>query len=215
MPDPDLPPVVLDEIYTAEVAKELPVLPHEWRQRLAKLGLDPAHIETLIDAQVEDGQANYLPLIEGLLDKTDKAKFLANWFVNLEIPNRRTRAITKSLPDAERHRLYMEVYQLLADRKLSSTNAKSLMLDILSSGQLPADIAAYAGNQGLMQVSDESALAGIVAKVLEDNAQAAADVQRGETKAIGYLVGQVMKLSEGKANPQLAQELIKRQLSIN
>jgi aspartyl-tRNA(Asn)/glutamyl-tRNA(Gln) amidotransferase subunit B len=63
-------------------------------------------------------------------------------------------------------------------------------------------------------VSDEGAIAEIVKQVLEQNAKAAEDVKNGEMKAIGFLVGQVMKLSQGKANPGMATELIKKQLGL-
>jgi aspartyl-tRNA(Asn)/glutamyl-tRNA(Gln) amidotransferase subunit B len=65
-----------------------------------------------------------------------------------------------------------------------------------------------------MQVSDEEEIEKIVAEVLAENAKAAEDVKKGEIKAIGFLVGQVMKKSRGQANPQMAQELIKKQLGI-
>ncbi|MGI0133508.1 MAG: Asp-tRNA(Asn)/Glu-tRNA(Gln) amidotransferase subunit GatB, partial [Candidatus Micrarchaeaceae archaeon] len=71
-----------------------------------------------------------------------------------------------------------------------------------------------AEKQGYIQVSDENEIAKIVQKVLEENAKAAEDVKDGEMKAIGFLVGQVMKASMGKANPGLAQRLIKKQLGL-
>jgi aspartyl-tRNA(Asn)/glutamyl-tRNA(Gln) amidotransferase subunit B len=74
------------------------------------------------------------------------------------------------------------------------------------------DIESFAQQKGYIQVSDEGEIAKIVAQVIKDNPQAAADVKNGEMKAIGFLVGQVMKASKGKANPQLAQDLIKKQL---
>jgi aspartyl-tRNA(Asn)/glutamyl-tRNA(Gln) amidotransferase subunit B len=68
--------------------------------------------------------------------------------------------------------------------------------------------------QNLIQESDESAVAEIVAKVLAENPKAAQDVKNGEMKAIGFLVGQIMKESRGKANPTMAQQLIKKQLGV-
>ena len=68
--------------------------------------------------------------------------------------------------------------------------------------------------KNLLQVSDEGEIAKIVEQVLGENSKAAEDVKNGEMKAIGFLVGQVMKQSKGKANPALAQELIKKQLGL-
>ena len=80
------------------------------------------------------------------------------------------------------------------------------------SGEYPTDVAVYAERQGYIQESDADAIGAVVSQVITDNPQAAQDVRNGEAKAIGFLVGQVMKLSQGKANPQMAQEYIKREL---
>lgn len=88
------------------------------------------------------------------------------------------------------------------------------MENLLRESEFPQDVEKYAVQKGLIQVSDEGEIAKIVEKVLGENAKAAEDVKNGEMKAIGFLVGQVMKQSQGKANPQMAQELIKKQLGL-
>jgi aspartyl-tRNA(Asn)/glutamyl-tRNA(Gln) amidotransferase subunit B len=94
---------------------------------------------------------------------------------------------------------------------LSSTGAK----DVLHYTQAnEGDVGQNAEKLNLLQISDEGEIAKIVEQVLADNPKAAGDVQSGEIKAIGFLVGQVMKLSRGKANPALATELIKKQLGL-
>jgi aspartyl-tRNA(Asn)/glutamyl-tRNA(Gln) amidotransferase subunit B len=97
---------------------------------------------------------------------------------------------------------------------MNSNQATALIKDILLINNLPQDLYEYAKEKGYIQVSDEGEIAKIVEQVLTDNSQAAADVKNGETKAVGFLVGQVMKASKGKANPSLAQDLIKRQLGL-
>lgn len=214
MPDPDLPPVVLDDDYINEVKAEMPVMPGEWRERLSSLGLDAPHIETLLEAEVEDERISYLPLIELQLGNPELAKFLANWFVNLEIPLRREGTIANVLKDAERAEIYAAVQQLLQANKLSSTNAKTLLTELLEADVVPEDIEDYARQKDYIQVSDEGAIAKVVEQVIADNPKAAEDVRNGEMKAIGFLVGQVMKASKGQANPQLAQELLRKQLGL-
>jgi len=86
-----------------------------------------------------------------------------------------------------------------------------VLIEMLKSGTDPEAIAT---EMNLLQVSDESEIAKIVSQVLAENEKAAADVKNGEMKAIGFLVGQVMKLSRGKANPALAAELIKKQIGL-
>jgi aspartyl-tRNA(Asn)/glutamyl-tRNA(Gln) amidotransferase subunit B len=101
--------------------------------------------------------------------------------------------------------------QMVEDNKLSSTAAKEVLAELQRTGKDPEAIAA---DRNLLQVSDEGEIAKIVEQVLNDNAKAAEDVKNGEMKAVGFLVGQVMKLSRGKANPQLARELIKKRLGL-
>ncbi|MEO8784954.1 MAG: Asp-tRNA(Asn)/Glu-tRNA(Gln) amidotransferase subunit GatB [Candidatus Saccharimonadales bacterium] len=215
MPEPDVPPIELTEAMIEPVRQSMPVLPAEWRLRLKPLGLDRSQIDTLLEAQVE-GQADYLNLLEGILQKADKAKAVANWMVNLEIPLRHQASdsdslVTKAEP---RIKLYEQVYQLVQADKLSSTAAKQLLTELLSAAKLPANIADYAQQQGLIQMSDNSVVDKIVTTVLAANPQAAEDVKNGQDKAIGFLVGQVMKQSQGQANPQLAQQLIRSQLGL-
>jgi aspartyl-tRNA(Asn)/glutamyl-tRNA(Gln) amidotransferase subunit B len=100
---------------------------------------------------------------------------------------------------------------MTADAKLSSTAAKEIFLALVAGETDPETIAT---ERNLLQVSDESAIATIVDEVLADESsqRSIMDIKAGNEKAIGYLVGQVMKRSEGKANPGLAQKLIREKL---
>lgn len=212
MPDPDLPPIVLDDKYIAEIRSEMPTMPNEWRERLGKLGLNYAQIETLLEGEIESEIYSYLPNIEQHFDRPDFVRFLANWYVNVMIPLVRDDAF--KLPGDAHLQLETEIYELLAANKLSSTNAKALFAKVAEFGTLPENIENFAAEHGFIQVSDEGEIAKIVEQVLAENAKAAEDVRNGETKAIGFLTGQVMKASKGKANPSLAQNLIKKQLGL-
>lgn len=214
MPDPDLPPIVLDETYIAEIEKTLPTMPTEWRQHLAKLGLDEAQVSTLLDAEIENEGITYLTLIKDNLGNAEFAKFIANFAVNTEIPLRRESETKLALPSDKRAGLYDGIFGLITGGKLSSTNAKALFTELIASGELPVDLEEYAKDKGLVQMSDEGALDKIVAEVLAENEAAANDVKNGEMKAIGFLVGQVMKKSAGQANPGIATQLIKKQLGV-
>ena len=108
-----------------------------------------------------------------------------------------------------------EKLALLAEKgTISSNSTQEIFLDLFdekNTGVMPRDIAE---SKNLLQISDESAIAAIVDEVMNDPASAAsiADIKAGKEKAIGYLVGQIMKKSQGKANPALAQKLIKERL---
>ena len=97
---------------------------------------------------------------------------------------------------------------MINNRELSSTSAKSLLTNVIE-GKDPEELAK---ENNLLQVSDEGAIEKIVSEVIAENEKAAEDVKKGEMKAVGFLVGQVMAKSKGQANPGLAQQIIKKQL---
>ena len=213
-PEPDIPPIDLDDKFIDKIDETMPVLPSEWRKRLKSLGLGKSLTETLVEAEAEaeDERFSYLPLIEENLKDLPLAKALANWFVNVEIPLRHNSEANVEVKDSERGEIYLGVYELMKTEKLSSTAAKSLLADLLKTGILPENLEKYADEQGYIQISDTKEIQRIVNEVIKENPKPAEDVANGEAKAIGYLVGQVMKKSLGKANPELAQKLIKENL---
>jgi len=214
-PEPDLPPIVLAQRDLETISEAMSPLPFEWRERLSKLGLNKDQVETLLEAELENENIHYLALIETNVEQADYAKALANWFVNVEIPLRRDEKVKVQLNDDDtRQRLYEATYKLSKAGQLNSTAAKNLITSVLESGIKPVQYEKYAEEQGYIQVSDEGAIEEIVKKVLADNPKAAEDVKNGEMKVIGFLVGQVMKASQGKANPELAQQIIKKQLGV-
>lgn len=215
-PDPDLPPVELTDDMIGTVRAEMPVLPTEWRTRLQSLGLDEAQTLSLLEGELDEPAVHYLGLIEEVIAEKDFAKTLANWFVNLELPLRHDETATVSGKHTNQGRLtyYHAVYELVQAGKLSSSNAKQLLTKLLANDEQVSDVPAYAKQHNLIQESDTGEIAKVVEQVLAENPKAAQDVKAGEMKAIGFLVGQVMKHSQGRANPQLAQQLIKQQLGL-
>jgi len=214
MPDPDLPPVVLDKAYADSVKNDMPILPAEWRGRLKNLGIDAVAIETLLEAQV-DLDSDFLGLIE--LASTDvlKSKAFVNWLINIEVPFRKDLILNGkdiTVKDTDRRKMLDSVYELVSSSKLNSTKATELIKQLLVNPAGTENIEEFAEANGFIQVSDQAEIDAIAAQVIKDNPKAADDVRNGELKAIGFLVGQVMKHSYGKANPQLAQAALKKQL---
>ncbi|HEY1645414.1 MAG TPA: Asp-tRNA(Asn)/Glu-tRNA(Gln) amidotransferase subunit GatB [Candidatus Saccharimonadales bacterium] len=212
MPDPDLPPVELSDKYIADIEASMPKLPKYWRESLDKFGLVSSITESLIEGEIEYGLANleYIGTLEA-----DLAKTVANWVVNIELPIRKKLSEQNAqvkLANQDVRKVYKAVYQLYIDSRLSSTNIKELLNKLLESENLPENIEDYAAQAGLMQESDEGKLGGIVDKVLADNSKAVEDIKAGEQKAVGFLVGQVMKASKGQANPGVVNELIKSRI---
>ena len=153
----------------------------------------------------------YLEFIEANLGDKDFVKWVTNTFVNIIEP---LRTGSDKFTKHEWADTLPRIYDLLKAGKLSSSRAKDLINDIFTLGAVPKSIEEFAAKEGYIQVSDEGAITKIVKQVIGDNPQAAQDVKNGETKAIGFLVGQVMKASSGQANPSLAQDLIKKQLNL-
>ena len=215
-PDPDLPPIELDDALVDAIAAEMPVMPDEWRKRLNSLGMDASQTATLLEGDVESAEVSYLALIEESMADKEFAKTLANWFVNFEIPLRADEATTVNtqLTNQGRLHVYQVVFELIKDGKLSSTNAKTLLHKIFTGSEQYQDVAGFAKQHNLIQESDEGALLKAVDQVISENPKAAEDIKAGEMKAIGFLVGQVMKATQGRANPGMVQQLIKKQLGL-
>jgi aspartyl-tRNA(Asn)/glutamyl-tRNA(Gln) amidotransferase subunit B len=202
MPDPDLPPIVLDDAYIESVKAEMPALPDEYRQVLADIGIDA---KTVSDIVAVPGTAMTVKRVYEAANASH-ARRIAFWLLQPQTDETDVEQIT-SASDAN----LIQLSQMVEDNKLSSTAAKEVLTELLKTDTDPEKIA---NDMNLLQVSDEGEIAKIVEQVLTDNQQAAEDVKNGETKVIGFLVGQVMKASHGKANPALAQELIRKQLGL-
>lgn len=206
-PDPDIPPVVLSDAAIEGIKAVMPALPGVLRESLKQLSLDTSAIETLV-SEIPAGK-----LILDLLDSganSDLVKRVVNWLVTDVQAVLADGILTWDDCQLNPDHL-LDLAQLATDSKISSTGAKAVLMEMIKTGESPEKIAE---SQNILQNSDADAINQIVTKVLADNPKASEDVRNGEMKVIGFLVGQVMKLSQGQANPELAQELITKQLSI-
>lgn len=203
MPDPDIPPIVLTEEEVSAIQAEVPLLPNAYREKWQGLGLDRSVVNSLLDTQA------YTQAVAAVQDEAgdDIAKRVAHWFAS---------TVTDDMSDESvRHQPsvidLVELATMVSKGEISSTSAKELFLDLMA-GQ--TDPRTLAEQKNLLQMSDEGAIAAIVDEVMSDPASAAsiADIKAGKDKAIGFLVGQVMKKSKGQANPALAQKMIRERL---
>ena len=207
MPDPDIPPIELSADYIAQIEQAMPELPDAFRGKCADMGLDAKTAEDVVS---DPATAR---LVGQVYDDAgpEHAKRAAFWLMRPadddDISENEVKSTEANTSSQVKNLILLS--QMVSDNQLSSTAAKEVCAEMLHSGKNPREIAEA---KNLLQVSDEGAIAEIVAKVLAENEQAANDVRAGEMKAIGFLVGQVMKVSQGKANPALATKLIKQQL---
>lgn len=204
MPDPDIPPIVLSAEEIAEIQTNTPMLPGEYRAKWSSLQLDSSVVDALLAEQVFAG------IIMAIQDAfgDEKARRVAHWFSSAFPVGDERPDVSKI--DQVPHG-YVELARMVEENEVSSTAAKEIFVEMLTSNKLPGKIAE---EKNLLQVSDEGAIATIVDEVLADPAsqKAVEDIKAGNDKAIGFLVGQIMKKSQGKANPGLAQKLIKERL---
>ncbi len=203
MPDPDIPPVKLTDEEIESIQAEVPALPPYYREKWSGLTLDKSVIDSILAHQ------SYAVLIADIQDKAgeDKAKRVAHWFASAVATDDETAEIASTfVPEG-----FIELAEMVEKNELSSTAAKEVFNELLTSDKTPREIAEA---KNLLQVSDEGAISAIVDEVLADPASSKAveDIKTGNDKAIGFLVGQIMKKSQGKANPALAQKLIREKL---
>lgn len=200
MPDPDIPPIILSDEEIARVQSSVPKLPHEYRAEFAGLGVDKSVVNSLL------ARREYAELVSSTLAESDAAaKRVANW-------------LASNLSDTDTENTNVaDVADMLAladmtEKSEISSNAASELFNALMSGS--SDPRKLAEERGLLQNSDEGAIGAIVDEVLADPAsqKAVEDIRSGNDKAIGFLVGQIMKKSKGQANPALAQKLIRERL---
>ncbi len=223
MPDADIPPIALTDEEITTIQATVPKLPPEYRKGWAELDLDSSVINTTLNShEVAVLLGDIYPLAankESVLQETsvDEAQYailvkkIFNWFASTPAESLDMTQIESGLVGPRR---LLELAKLTADSKISSTGAKEVFLDLFDNvytGKMPTEIAEA---KSLLQVSDEGAIAAIVDEVLADPAsqKAVEDIRGGNDKAIGFLVGQVMKQSKGQANPGLAQKLIRERL---
>ena len=207
-----------------EDAQDYRYMPGEYRESWTGLSLDKSVVDTILGHQeVADLLQQTYRLADsdqgGVLSElgVDKQGYAAlmrrifNWFASTPDEMIDLARIRSGLVEPRR----LVHLALLAEKnEISSNNAKEIFLFLFDesfAGKMPRDIAK---EKNLLQVSDESAITAIVDDVMNDPASAAsiADIKAGKDKAIGYLVGQVMKRSKGQANPSLAQKLIRERL---
>lgn len=205
-PDPDIPPVTLKNADIDAAQKAMPIMPGQIRKKLLELDIDNSAVETIIN---EIPAAHFiLSCIEQGAKKEDVRR-IALWLAGdvqalLSGGNDHWDDLRLSVDH------FIKLSAMAAQAKVSSTGAKSILTQMVKTGEDPEKIAE---ELDVLQVSDTGELESIVKKVIEDNPQAAQDIRNGEMKAVGFLVGQVMKVSKGKANPGMAQKIIKEQLN--
>lgn len=231
MPDPDIPPIVLSDEEISKMQARFPIMPDYFRDKFSIFGLDSSVIEYALsdyriaelllatwgDGPWENGQENALEIIREFLpeytleEHKENMKRIFNWFASTPSEELDMDKVYKGYVGPRRLTL---LAHLVHDKKVSSNGGHQIFLAMLDDENLEFMPEKIAEKMNLLQVSDEGAIAKNVDEVLADSAsqKAIEDIRNGNDKAIGFLVGQIMKKSKGKANPALAQKLIRERI---
>jgi aspartyl-tRNA(Asn)/glutamyl-tRNA(Gln) amidotransferase subunit B len=202
-PDPDLPPLVLDAAWVEELRHALPELPDARKARYVRdYGLSPYDAGVLV-AEKETA-AYYEEVARG-----HDPKLAVNWVMGdlFAALNRTKRDISDPPVSAADLSALLD---LMKDGTLSGKLAKEVFEAMVETGRAPAVIVE---ERGLRQVTDTGAIETAVEKVLAANADKVAEYRSGKDKLFGFFVGQVMKAMQGKGNPALVNEVLKKKLA--
>ena len=203
-PEPDLVAIRLSEEYIENIKKNLPELPESRKQRyLTEFGLSEKDSNMLTSSK-------YLSnLFEGAEKICKNAKAVANWLLSdvSRILNEREEE-ADSIPFTEEQLAKMII--LIDKGTISSAIGKKVLEELFENPKDPEEIIE---EKGWIQISDEGAIKEIVAKILEANPVSIADFKAGKDRALGFLVGQAMKETKGKANPQMLNKMFLEELN--
>ncbi|ANC75590.1 aspartyl/glutamyl-tRNA amidotransferase subunit B [Fictibacillus phosphorivorans] len=202
-PEPDLVSIFIDEEWMGRVKADIPELPDARQKRyVGDFGL-PEY-----DAKVLTMTKEMADFFEATISAGADAKQASNWIMG-EVSaylNNENKELDQTALTAEG---LAGMIKLIADGTISNKIAKTVFKELIENG---GDADKIVKEKGLVQISDEGAIREIVVKILDANEQSVADYKDGKEKAVGFLVGQVMKETKGKANPPLVNKLIVEEL---
>ncbi len=202
-PEPDLLPVKVTDDMLERLRGTVPELPHRRRRRFVEeYGISEYNAGVLTDSRE---LADYY---EGCLRHHDSPRSTANWIINEVLARINERKI--GIDEFEIDPAEMaELVALLDEGKINAQAARKIMAKMAETGK---EAAALVEQEGAEQISDEDELAPIIRQVIEENPDPVEDYLAGKKKAVGALVGQVMRLTRGNADPRLANQMLRKQL---
>ncbi|WP_432667388.1 Asp-tRNA(Asn)/Glu-tRNA(Gln) amidotransferase subunit GatB [Wukongibacter baidiensis] len=194
-PEPDLMPIHIEKELAEEMRNTLPEFPNEKARRFIKeYGLNKKEVEILVS---DKGLADYF---ERVVSLGCKPKDVSNWII-VEV----LRSIKKEEVGQIKAEYLGKLIKLVNQGIVSRLVAKVVLRDIIETGKEPEEIIK---EKGLSQISGEDALNEVINLVLSKNPKAVEDLKNGKSKALGFLVGQIMKETKGKANPALTKNML-------
>lgn len=205
-PEPDLVPIIISDAQIQEIKQGLPEMPMEKKRRFKELyGLKDKEIDIIV------GDKALSKYYEAVVACGTNPKTGANWILGnmLMLLNEKGLGADQIPVHPEELRKLTEI---ISEGKISITAGQEVFREMFCTGRSAEEIVK---EKGLSQISDKADLERIIKSVLEGNTQSVSDYKAGKTQAAGFLMGQVMKASKGKANPQMAKALLDELLNTN
>ncbi len=202
-PDPDLMPVIVDEKWENEIAMSLPELPDVKKERFINQFSLPKY-----DSEILTSSRELADYYEQVLNETNDYKTASNWVMTEVLKSVNENKISPKEFNVTPQNLG-KLISLINKNTISSKIAKDIFPEMIQSGKDPESIVK---EKNLVQISDSSELESMIDKILDANPKDVQDYLGGKEKAIGFFVGQIMKESKGKANPQIVNQLLKSKL---
>lgn len=197
--DADIPSIEIKEEWIEEIRKNLPELPHDKKERFMKEYDLPKY-----DAGVLTDSKELALFYEETVKHTNDPKQVSNWIMGDVL--RRLNDEEIEIEDLKfKPKDLADLIGLIDGGKISNNIGKKVLRDMFETGKRPEEIVK---EKGLIQISDEDELKEIVEKVLSENEQSVIDYKSGKDRALGFIIGQVMKATRGKANPQLVNKMV-------
>ncbi|MDX9916902.1 MAG: Asp-tRNA(Asn)/Glu-tRNA(Gln) amidotransferase subunit GatB [Gudongella sp.] len=202
--DGDLIPIQVDQRWLEDIIETMPELPHDKKIRF----MDEYSLSEY-DAAVLTQSKELAFFFEETMSFVKDGKLVANWMMGDVL--RRLKEEEKEIEELKfTSRNLAELLLLVKDGKINNNTGKNVLREMFETGETPENIV---NKRGLIQISDEGALGEIVDRVLDNNEKSIEDFKNGKDRAVGFLMGQIMKETKGKANPQLVNSMLLEKLN--
>ncbi|QSZ26926.1 Asp-tRNA(Asn)/Glu-tRNA(Gln) amidotransferase subunit GatB [Aceticella autotrophica] len=202
-PDPDLVPIIITNEWKEEIEKSLPEMPHHKKERfISQYGI-PEY-----DANVITSSKALAGFFEKCVMEYSSAKTVSNWVMGEMMRLLKETGVDIEDVPIKPHQMAV-LLKLIDNGTITGTIAKTVFEEMFNTGKDPEKIVE---EKGLKQMDNEDELREIAVRIIKENPKSVEDFKNGKDKAIGYLVGQVMKATKGKANPQIVNNILREEL---
>jgi aspartyl-tRNA(Asn)/glutamyl-tRNA(Gln) amidotransferase subunit B len=202
-PEPDLLPLVITEEWKEEVRKTLPELPQSREERFLRLYGLPKQ-----DAQLLTASRAMAEYFEEVVRISREPKLAANWILNdlVYLLEENKKSFADNPVPAKN---LAGLFSLIGDGTISGKIAKDVLAEMVRTGKPPQEVMA---EKGVEQITDPERIAGVVREIMAANPKQVEQYRKGKSATLGWFMGQVMKATNGQANPQVVQEVLKKEL---